>query len=149
MTCGRIVEPFANAHVKTRKIACLLAALMVAMFASAKPAHAQNPGDTWKSVAIIGGSTAAGAYIGHRIAGTTGTFIGAAAGATAGYAVDRWRRNNEYNNNYYGQNGGYYGNNGPYYGGNYPSNGNGGYYGGPYGFQSGYRNNATANSRRR
>jgi hypothetical protein len=137
-----------NASVKTFKISPLLLLLLVGMIVSVKPAQAQSS-DTWKSVAIIGGSTLAGAYIGHKIGGTTGAYVGAAAGASTGYAIDRWRRQNEYNNGYYGNNGGYYGNNGPYYGGNYPPNDNGGYYGGPYGYQSGYRSHARANSRRR
>ncbi len=120
----------------------LVALLLVAMFASAKPAHAQS-NDTWKSVAIIGGSTAAGAYIGHRIGGTKGAYIGAAAGAATGYAIDRHRRQNDYyNNGYYGDNSGYYPNDGGYYGNNYPPNDNGGYYGGgPYGYPSGFRSN--------
>ena len=135
-----------NFSVKALKSSPLLALLLLGMMASVTPAKAQSS-DTWKSVAIIGGSTAAGAYIGHRIAGNTGAYIGAAAGASAGYAIDRWRRQNDYNG-YYGGNGGYYGNNGPYYGGNYPANDNGGYYG-PYGYPSGYQSNARANSRRR
>ncbi len=115
--------------------------LLLAMFISLAPQRAQaQSSDTWKSVAIIGGSTAAGAYIGHRVAGPTGAWIGAAAGGAAGYAIDRRRRQNEYNNGYYGNNGpypdngGYYGN-GPYY----P---NSGYYGGPgnpYPYGSGYQ----------
>lgn len=97
----------------------LAALLLAATLTTAIPAQAQN-GDTWKSIAIIGGSTAAGAIIGHKIAGRTGMAIGAAAGATAGYAIDRHRRNNEYNNGHYGyyggNNNGYYGSNDPYYG---------------------------------
>jgi len=89
------------------------------------PASAQSA-DTWKSVAIIGGSTAAGAYVGHKIAGTKGAYIGAAVGATAGYAIDRRRRQNEsYNADYP------YGDSGPYAdNGAYPNDGypDGGYY---------------------
>ena len=122
-------------------LAMLLAFTAVAM----QPAHAQSS-DTWKSVAIIGGSTAAGAYIGHKIAGSTGTVIGAGVGATVGYAIDRRRRQDEYsqygyydpNNGYYDPNSGYYGNggyNGPYNAGAYP---------GPYGYQSnGYATNTS------
>ncbi|MDT8068530.1 MAG: hypothetical protein ROO76_10245 [Terriglobia bacterium] len=120
------------------------ALLLLAMFVSLAPAQAQaqTSSDTWKSVAIIGGSTAAGAIIGHKIGGPTGAWIGAAAGGATGYAIDRRRRQNEYNNGYYGynapypQNGGYYGNDpnpnsGPYYPSNAPYYPNSGYYGGP------------------
>ena len=127
MTCGSISESFANFAVKALKSSPLVVLLLVAMFASAKPAQAQSS-DTWKSVAIIGGSTAAGAYIGHKVAGTTGAYIGAATGASVGYAIDRRRRQTESNHGYYGN--------------NYPPNDNGGYYGGapyPYGFRSGVR----------
>jgi len=137
MKMDGIAELLKNVSVKALKCSPLLALLLVGMLASVRPAQAQNyPGDdTWKSVAIIGGSTAAGAIIGHKIGGTTGAYVGAATGAAAGYAVDRWRRNNEYNNGYYGDNGGYYGNSGPY-------GGNGGYYGGgPYGYPAGYQSN--------
>ncbi len=98
----------------------LIALTMIVTFASVavQPAHAQSA-DTWKSVAIIGGSTAAGAYIGHKVAGGTGTLIGAGVGATAGYVIDRHRRANEYYNQstygdtgYYSPTGGYYGNHG-------------------------------------
>jgi hypothetical protein len=122
------------------------ALLLAVTFVSVLPAHAQS-NDAWKSAAIIGGSTAAGAYIGHRVAGTAGAYVGAAVGASAGYAIDRRRRQSEYYNNGYGYgnggnyngNGGYYGNNGPYYG-------NGGYYGDP---QSGYHGNYYATDARR
>ncbi|MBV8207132.1 MAG: hypothetical protein JO041_10090 [Acidobacteria bacterium] len=101
----------------------LLALALVAGFTllPAQPARAQTS-DTWKSVAIIGGSTAAGAYIGHKVAGPTGAWIGAGVGASAGYAIDRRRRANEYYPPGYADNG-YYGQGGPD-----PS---GGYYGGP------------------
>jgi hypothetical protein len=84
-------------------------ALLVAFTAAAiQPAQAQTS-DTWKSVAIIGGSTAAGAYIGHKVAGPTGTWIGAGVGASVGYAIDSRRRANEYRNQgYYDPNAGYY-----------------------------------------
>ncbi len=127
----------------------LVAMAMVAIFTlvAMQPAQAQSS-DTWKSIAIIGGSTAAGAYIGHKIAGPTGTWIGAGIGATAGYAIDRRRRQNEYRNQsgYYDPNSGYYDPNSGYYG-------NGGYYGGPYGGApypgvSQYRSNYSGSSYR-
>jgi hypothetical protein len=106
----------------------LIALAMIVTLTSVamQPAHAQSA-DTWKSIAIIGGSTAAGAYVGHKVAGPTGAWIGAGIGATASYAIDRRRRANEYYNSsagYYDPNGGYYGNGGYYE--------NGGYRGGPY-----------------
>jgi hypothetical protein len=92
----------------------LVAIVVAATFVSAAPAQAQVS-DAWKSAAIIGGSTAAGAYLGHKIAGSSGAYVGAAAGAAAGYAIDQRRRQNEYNDGYssdgpYGDNGGSYGN---------------------------------------
>jgi hypothetical protein len=132
----------------------LVALLLLAGFVSLAPERAQaQSSDTWKSVAIIGGSTAAGAIIGHQVGGRTGAYVGAAVGAGTGYAIDRRRRQNEYNNGYYGNNG-YY-NNG-IYSGNDPYYGNGGYYGGqgnqyPYGngYQStGYNRNDSRCSRR-
>ena len=111
----------------------LVALTMVVTFTvlAMPPAQAQSS-DTWKSVAIIGGSTAAGAYIGHKIAGPTGTWIGAGVGATAGYAIDRRRRANEYRDQsgYYDPNAGNYDPNGGYYGNDGYSR-NGGYNGGP------------------
>src|SRR5512147_2582251 len=108
----------------------LVALLLLAMFISLTPKQAQaQSSDTWKSVAIIGGSTAVGAIIGHKVGGRTGAYVGAAVGAGTGYAIDRRRRQNEYNNGYYGNND-YYGNDGGYYG-NDPYYGNGGYYGRP------------------
>ena len=123
----------------------LVALLLVATFASVMPAQAQNA-DAWKSVAIIGGSTAAGAYIGHKVGGSSGAYVGAAVGASAGYAIDRRRRQNQnYNSGYPYGNGGYSGNNGGYYGNGLPYSGNGGYYGNssntnPY--PSGYQSNS-------
>jgi len=102
-------------------------------------AQAQSA-DTWKSVVIIGGSTAAGAYIGHKVAGRTGAVVGAGVGASAGYAIDRRRRANEYYNQY-GDNA-YYGNNGGYYG-------NGGYYDNQYPYSSGYQSNNDYENRNR
>lgn len=151
MTSSSISVSFRKLCASAFKASVLLAFLIAAL-ASAQPAQAQSS-DTWKSVAIIGGSTAAGAYIGHKIGGDRGAYIGAAAGAATGYAIDRHRRQAEYNNGYYGNNSGYYGNNDPngnggYYGNNYPPD-NGGYYGGPAPYPDGYRSKFSANSRRR
>jgi hypothetical protein len=151
MIYARLSETLTKLGARTLKSSRFVALAMVATFTSVamQPAHAQSA-DTWKSVAIIGGSTAAGAYIGHKMAGSTGAVVGAGLGASAGYAIDRRRRANQYYNQtayddgYYGDNGnngGYYGsngNNGGYYG-------NDGYYGGPadggYPYPSGYQNN--------
>src|SRR3954462_9667127 len=121
-----ISELMTNLFASALKSTRLIALVLVAAFASVMPAHAQSA-DTWKSIAIIGGSTAAGAYIGHKVAGSTGAYVGAAVGASAGYAIDRRRRQNqEYNNDYSYNNGGYYGDDGGYYGNGYPNAGNGG-----------------------
>ena len=124
----------------TKMLSCVskrgrwVALLLVATFTYVLPASAQSA-DTWKSVAIIGGSTAAGAYVGHKVAGTKGAYIGAAVGASAGYAIDRRRRQNEnYNSDYPYGNGGYYGDNAPYPSNAYPDPGNGGYYPDPNGY---------------
>lgn len=123
-TASKAVTRVSTKAIKGSRLGLLL---LAAMFASVLPAQAQS-GDTWKSVVIIGGSTAAGAYIGHKVGGTTGAYVGAAVGASAGYAIDRRRRQNEYNNYPYGEDG-YYGNNGGYNGNDYPYSGNdGGYY---------------------
>ena len=143
---GRLSELATRVITSSRLVA--LAMIVTFTLVAIQPAHAQS-NDTWKSVAIIGGATAAGAYVGHKVAGPTGTWIGAGIGAAAGYAVDRRRRANQYYNQsgysgYYGPSGGYYGNgdpNGGYYG-------NSGYYGGPYGGQ--YQgNNYSGNMNRR
>ena len=137
MTYTSLFELLTKLASRAVKSSCLVALAMVATFTSVtiQPVQAQSA-DTWKSVAIIGGSTVAGAYIGHKVAGGTGAWVCAGVGAAAGYAIDRHRRQNEYYNQY----GGYYPNssgypgNGPYYG-------DGGYYGGAYGggpYQSGY-----------
>jgi hypothetical protein len=139
MTCTSISQFLVKLPARAIQYSRLIALVLVATVASAIPAHAQSA-DTWKSIAIIGGSTAAGAYIGHKIAGPTGAYVGAAAGASAGYAIDRRRRQNEYNNGY-----GPYGDNGGYYGNNYPS-GNGGYYGSGPNYPSGYPNNYSRGS---
>jgi hypothetical protein len=145
MTYIRFAETLTKFAARAARGSRLVALAMVATFASVamQPAQAQSS-DTWKSVAIIGGSTAAGAYIGHKVAGPTGAVVGAGLGASAGYAIDRRRRNNDYyNQNEYGYNGdnGYYGNSGPYYG-NDGYYGNGGNYGDPggYSYPSGYQN---------
>ncbi len=148
MTQTRVSEVLTKIAARAMKSSRLVALALVAAFTSVamQPAHAQSS-DTWKSMAIIGGSTAAGAYIGHKMAGRTGAVVGAGVGATVGYSIDRRRRANEYNQ--YGDNG-YYGND-PYYG-------NSGYYGGPdnapysgpydpYGYPSGYQSNGYSASR--
>jgi hypothetical protein len=105
-------------------------AVMAAFIAVAmQPAQAQSS-DRWKSLAIIGGSTAVGAYVGHKVAGTTGALVGAGVGATVGYQIDQRRRANEYSQyGYYGDPGGYYGNNGGNYGDGGGYGNTGGYYG--------------------
>ncbi len=139
-----LLERTARAMARPRLIAVAL--VMAFMAVAMQPAQAQSS-DTWKSVAIIGGSTAAGAYVGHKIAGPTGAWIGAGVGATAGYAIDKKRRDNQYNqygynngpNGYYGESGpydanaGYYPNNGGYYPNNGGYGNSGGYYGGSNG----------------
>ena len=122
MTYTRIAESLAEIAARVFNGSRMIAIALLATFTlvAMQPAQAQST-DTWKSIAIIGGSTAAGAYVGHKIGGATGAYIGAGIGATAGYAIDRRRRQNEsYNqadNGYYDPNSGYYGNdvyNGPY-----------------------------------
>lgn len=130
-------------HAIERSRFVALAILATFTLAAMQPAHAQSS-DTWKSVAIIGGSTAAGAIIGHKIGGSTGAVVGAGVGATVGYSIDRRRRQNEYNQ--YGYNdGGYYPNDGGYYpsdSGYYGGYGNGGPYDGSgYPYPSGFRSN--------
>jgi hypothetical protein len=147
MTYTSIAKTLTNLAAKAIKSSRLIALAIVASFtlAAMQPAQAQSA-DTWKSIAIIGGSTAAGAYIGHKVGGSTGAWVGAAAGASTGYAIDRRRRANEsYNQDAY-NNGGYYPNDGGYYGDNSGYYGNGGYNGGPYDngaypYPSGYQNN--------
>ena len=125
VTYGSLAERAGRVITTSRMIALALVVTFTAL--AMEPAQAQS-NDTWKSVAIIGGATAAGAYVGHKIAGSTGAYIGAGVGATAGYAIDKRRRQNaSYNEGYYPDNGnnGYYDPNGGYYG-------NGAYNGGPY-----------------
>ena len=119
----------------TRLVATAVAASLIML--AIQPAQAQSS-DYWKSAAIIGGSTAAGAYIGHKLAGTTGTMVGAGMGAAVGYAIDSRRRAGAYNtygDGSYGPDAQYgpYGGNatygGPYNGPNDPNAG----YNGPYG----------------
>src|SRR5512140_633070 len=120
MTHTRIYGSLSGLAARLFTTSRLIALTMVVVFTAVamQPAQAQSS-DTWKSVAIIGGSTAAGAYIGHKIAGSTGAYIGAGIGATAGYAIDRRRRQNEaHNQGYYPDNGsntGYYDPNAGYY----------------------------------
>ena len=157
---SKALTQLANRAIGSSRFVAL--ALVAAFtFAAMQPAQAQSS-DTWKSIAIIGGSTAAGAYIGHKVGGSTGAWIGAAAGASTGYAIDKRRRQGEYNQDAYYNDGGY-GNYGPYNGdnggyyGNGGDNGNGGYNGGPYdnggypypsGFQSkSYRNSSRYSGR--
>src|SRR3954462_10238287 len=113
-----ISELMTNLFASALKSTRLIALLLVATVASVMPAHAQSA-DTWKSIVIIGGSTAAGAYIGHKVAGRKGAYVGAPTGAAAGYAIDRRRRHNRDYNNDYAYDDGYYGNNGGDYGNNY------------------------------
>jgi hypothetical protein len=165
MTNTSISERLTKLAIRAIKRSRFVALAIVATFTFApmQPAQAQSA-NTWKSIAIIGGSTAAGAYIGHKVGGSTGTFVGAAVGASAGYAIDKRRRDNQYyNNDYAYQNSGYYGpysgNNGGYYGNSDPYYGNGGYNGAPYdnggyahpaGYQSNdYSRNSNRCARRR
>lgn len=155
MTYTRIRQPFRRITSRAIKSGRLLALAMITTFTSLaiQPAAQAQSSDTWKSVAIIGGSTVAGAYIGHKVGGSAGAWVGAAAGASTGYAIDRRRRANE-SYNQYGDNGGYYGDNGGYYGNNDPYYGNGGYNGGPndggaYPYPAGYRSNNFAGSSKR
>ena len=153
MTYTSLSETLTKLAIRAIRRSRFVALAMVATFTSVamQPAQAQSA-DTWKSVAIIGGSTAAGAYIGHKFAGSTGALVGTGLGASAGYAIDRRRRAKQYYSQYANGDGGYYGNNDAYYG-------NGGYYGGsadgaypyPSGYQSNnhYRNSNRLCSRRR
>jgi hypothetical protein len=150
MTHTRVSEVFTKIVARAVKNSRLIALALVAAFTSVamQPAQAQSS-DTWKSIAIIGGSTAAGAYIGHKMAGRTGAVVGAGVGASVGYSIDRRRRANQYydqygDNGYYG-NDPYYGNDG-YYGGPYNGPSNGPY--DPYGYPSGFQGNSySGNSR--
>src|SRR5436190_1745580 len=66
----RISEVIANIPGRALRSGQMLALLVLATFTSLMPARAQaQSADTWKSVAIIGGSTAAGAIIGHKVGG--------------------------------------------------------------------------------
>ena len=123
MTYTRVFELVTKLASRAIKSSRFVALAMVASFTSMamQPAQAQSA-NTWKSIAIIGGSTAAGAYVGHKVAGPAGAWVGAGLGAAAGYAIDRRRRQNEYYNQYAYGDGGYYPNSS-----GYP--GNGGYYG--------------------
>ena len=157
MTYTSIAQRLGNFTTQAIKSTRFVALAIVAAFTfvAMQPAQAQSS-DTWKSVAIIGGSTAAGAIIGHKIGGRTGAFVGAAVGGSAGYAIDKRRRQNQYDRYAYGDNGygnydpyyddGYYGDNGGYYGNNGGYYGNGGYNGGSYdnggyAYPAGYQGN--------
>jgi hypothetical protein len=149
MTYNSISKALAQLANRAIRSSRFVALAVVAAFTvvAIQPAHAQNS-DTWKSVAIIGGSTVAGAYIGHKVGGSTGAWIGAAAGASTGYAIDKRRRQGEYNQDAYYNDGGY-GNYSPY------SGDNGGYYGngdpydnGGYPYPSGFQSNSYRNSSR-
>jgi len=138
MTYTRLSERLRKLAQAIKSSRCVALAVLAAfMLLAMRPAQAQSA-DTWKSVAIIGGSTAAGAYVGHKVAGPTGALMGAGVGASVGYAIDSRRRANEYNNQYANGDGGYYSSGGPYYG-------NGEYNGGPYAsaypYPSGYQSN--------
>src|SRR6185437_7841394 len=73
MTHTRVSEVLTKLAARVIRSSRLVPLALVAAFTSVamQPAQAQSS-DTWKSVAIIGGSTAAGAYIGHKMAGRTG-----------------------------------------------------------------------------
>jgi hypothetical protein len=135
MTHKRILESVLQARVITSSRLITLAMVVSFTLAAMQPAHAQSS-DTWKSIAIIGGSTAAGAYVGHKVAGRTGAWIGAGVGASAGYAIDRRRRENQYYNNQAAYENAGYSDNSAYYGNGAPDGNsgyrNGGYDGGSY-----------------
>ena len=125
MTYTRISGSLSGLATRVITSSRLIALAMIVTFTSVamQPAHAQSA-DTWKSVDNINRYTLAGPNILKKNTGRTGALIGGGIGATAGYAIDRRRRANEYyNQSAYGD--GYYGPNGGYYG-------NSGYYGGPY-----------------
>ena len=81
MTYTSISERFTKLAARAIKSSRFIALAIIAAvtLGAMQPAQAQSS-DTWKSIAIIGGSTAAGAYIGHKVGGSTGTWVGAAAG---------------------------------------------------------------------
>jgi hypothetical protein len=148
MSYTRVSERLTKIATQAIKSSRLIALAIVATFTSVamQPAQAQSA-DTWKSVAIIGGSTVAGAYIGHKVGGSTGAVVGAGLGATAGYEIDQRRRANEYyNQSAYGD-GGYYPSNGGYYGNDGNGGYNGPYDGGGYPYPSGYQSNSYNSSR--
>ena len=147
MTKTKVSERVTHLVLRAIRSSRFLAIALIAAFTSIamQPAHAQSS-DTWKSVAIIGGSTAAGAYIGHKVGGSTGALVGAGVGASVGYEIDSRRRSNQYYNQssygdgqYYPSNGGNYGNDG-YYGNNGYSNGGA--------YPSGYRSSNYVSSSR-
>jgi hypothetical protein len=134
----REIERFAKFAARVFDSSRFIAVVLLATFTlpTMQPAQAQSA-DTWKSIGIIGGSTAAGAYIGHKVGGSKGALVGAGVGASAGYAIDRRRRANAYYNQSGYRDDGYYGSDGRYYR-------NDGYYG-PYDngeYPAGYRSNS-------
>jgi|SRR5215813_5032631 len=144
MACSRFAETIAKFGFRAVALAVLAAFSLV----MTEPAQAQST-DTWKSVAIIGGTTAAGAYIGHKVGGSTGALVGAGVGAAAGYAIDRRRRANDYNQYSYGYPGYSGGDDGYYDDGYYRDGGYGPYSGGGYPYPSGFRSsNDYTNSNR-
>src|SRR3569832_1088853 len=72
VTYGSLAERARRVITTSRMIALALVVTFTVL--AMEPAQAQS-NDTWKSVAIIGGATAAGAYVGHKIAGSTGAYI--------------------------------------------------------------------------
>lgn len=151
MTCNRVYENLLKLAIRATKSSRFVALAIIAAFTTVamQPAHAQSS-DTWKSVAIIGGSTAVGAYVGHKIGGGTGALVGAGVGASVGYEVDSRRRSGQYYNQA-SNDGGYYPSNGGYVGnGSYGNGGpDGGYNdGGAYPYPAGYQSNNYSNSSR-
>ena len=145
MACSRFVETLARFGFRAVAVALVAAFSLMAT----QSAQAQSA-DTWKSVAIIGGTTAAGAYIGHKVGGSKGALVGAGIGAAAGYAIDRRRRANDYNQYSYNYPGYYGGDDGYYDDGYYRDEGYYGQYGGDgYPYPSGFRSsNYYTNSNR-
>ena len=99
MTYNKISGSLSGLAARVILSSRLIALTMIVALATlaVQPAHAQSA-NTWKSIAIIGGTTAAGAYIGHRVGGGKGALIGTGVGATTGYVIDRHRRANQYYN---------------------------------------------------
>ena len=80
MACIGVCRSFLGSGSRVFQSSFVAVVLVAAMTVlGTRPAQAQNV-DTWKSVAIIGGATAAGAYIGHKVGGRTGALVGAGIG---------------------------------------------------------------------